>query len=169
MQSACRRPVACASPYEPDIPRILAPSCGCRPAWRPSIPSNPAASCSTSASPPRHDDLDAVDLTRHSSWNAYRVWRAGSDRAGRLILLTTKGDTAYADFSYAPSDTLMFGRESGGVPPEVHEAVDARLFIAMKPGMRSLNIAVAAAMVLGEALRQTKGFPAPTADDPAER
>jgi tRNA (cytidine/uridine-2'-O-)-methyltransferase len=115
------------------------------------------------------DYLDAVDLTRHSSWNAYRVWRAGSDRAGRLILLTTKGDTVYADFSYAPSDTLMFGRESGGVPPEVHEAVDARLFIPMKPGMRSLNIAVAAAMVLGEALRQTKGFPAQTADDPAER
>ena len=115
------------------------------------------------------DYLDAVDLTRHSSWNSYRVWRAGSDRAGRLILLTTKGDTPYTDFSYAPSDTLMFGRESGGVPPEVHEAADARLVIPMKPGLRSLNIAVAAAMVLGEALRQTEGFPARTADDPAER
>ena len=104
------------------------------------------------------DYLDAVDLTRHSSWNAYRVWRAGSDRAGRLILLTTKGDTPYTDFSYASSDTLMFGRESGGVPPEVHAAADARLFIPMKPGLRSLNIAVAAAMVLGEALRQSGAF-----------
>ena len=115
------------------------------------------------------DYLDAVDLTRHSSWNAYRVWRAGSDRAGRLILLTTKGDTPYADFSFAASDTLLLGRESGGAPPEVHEAAEARLLIPMKPVLRSLNVAVAAAMVLGEALRQTKGFPAPTADDSAER
>jgi tRNA (cytidine/uridine-2'-O-)-methyltransferase len=115
------------------------------------------------------DYLDAVDLTRHSSWNAYRIWRAGSERAGRLILLTTKGDTPYTDFPYAPSDTLLFGRESGGVPPEVHEAADARLVIPMKPGLRSLNVAVAAAMVLGEALRQTRGFPEPTADDPAEQ
>jgi len=104
------------------------------------------------------DYLDAVDLTRHTSWNAYRIWRAGSERAGRLLLLTTRGDTAYVDFSYAPSDTLLLGRESGGVPPEVREAADARLAIPMKPGLRSLNVAVAAAMVLGEALRQTKGF-----------
>ena len=115
------------------------------------------------------DYLDAVDLTRHSSWTAYRIWRAGSDRAGRLVLLTTKGDAPYTDFTFAPSDTLMLGRESGGVPLEVHDAADARLFIPMRSGMRSLNVAVAAAMVLGEALRQTKGFPQPTADDPAER
>lgn len=115
------------------------------------------------------DYLDAVDLTRHSSWNAYRIWRAGTERAGRLILLTTRGDTRHVDFSFAASDTLLLGRESGGVPPEVYDAADARLVIPMKPGLRSLNIAVAAAMVLGEALRQTEGFPAPTADDPAER
>lgn len=115
------------------------------------------------------DYLDAVDLTRHSSWNAYRIWRAGSDRAGRLILLTTKGKTAYTDFSYAGSDTLLLGRESGGVPPEVHEAADARLCIPMRSGLRSLNVAVAAAIVLGEALRQTQRFPPQTADDPAER
>jgi tRNA (cytidine/uridine-2'-O-)-methyltransferase len=115
------------------------------------------------------DYLDAVDLTRHSSWNAYRIWRAGSERAGRLILLTTKGDTPYTGFSYAASDTLLLGRESGGVPPEVREAADARLVIPMRSGLRSLNVAVAAAMVLGEALRQTRGFPEPTADDPAER
>jgi tRNA (cytidine/uridine-2'-O-)-methyltransferase len=115
------------------------------------------------------DYLDAVDLTRHTSWNAYRVWRAGSARAGRLVLLTTKGSVPYTEFAYAASDTLMFGRESGGAPPEVHEAADARLFIPMKPGLRSLNIAVAAAMVLGEALRQTNGFPSQTVYDPAER
>src|SRR5262249_18135205 len=107
------------------------------------------------------DYLDAVDLTRHTSWNAYRVWRAGSDRAGRVVLLTPQGNTAYVDFSYAPSDPLMFGRESGGVPPEVHEAADARLVIPMRPGLRSLNVAVSAAMVLGEALRQTNGFSTP--------
>jgi len=115
------------------------------------------------------DYLDAVDLTRHTSWNAYRIWRAGSGRAGRLVLLTTKSGTPYTDFSYAFSDTLMFGRETVGVPPEVHAAADARLFIPMKPGMRSLNVAVAAAMVLGEALRQTKGFPPRTSDEPPER
>lgn len=114
------------------------------------------------------DYLDAVDLTRHSSWNAYRIWRAGSDRAGRLILLTTKSRTPYTDLSFAASDTLLLGRESGGAPPEVHEAADARLRIPMKPGLRSLNVAVAAAMVLGEALRQSKGFPAQI-DDSAER
>src|SRR5262245_19532984 len=117
----------------------------------------------------RRAGLAAVDITRHSSWNAYRIWRAGSDRAGRLILLTTKGETRYTDFPYAPSDTLLFGRESGGVPPEVRAAADARLVIPMKPGLRSLNVAVAAAMVLGEALRQTNGFPPASADDPADR
>ena len=115
------------------------------------------------------DYLDAVDLTRHTSWNAYRIWRAGSERAGRLVLLTTKGDTTYVDFSYAPSDTLMFGRESGGAPPEVHEAADARIVIPMKPGLRSLNVAVSAAMVLGEALRQTNGFAPLIADARANR
>jgi tRNA (cytidine/uridine-2'-O-)-methyltransferase len=115
------------------------------------------------------DYLDAVDLTRHTSWNAYRIWRTGSERAGRLVLLTTKSDMLYTDFSYASSDTLLLGRESGGVPPEVDEAADASLVIPMKAGLRSLNVAVAAAMVLGEALRQTEGFPRPTADDAAER
>jgi len=114
------------------------------------------------------DYLDGVELTRHDSWNAYRLWRAGRDHVGRLILLTTKGRTPYTDFSYASSDTLLLGRESAGVSREVHEAADARLLIPMRSGVRSLNVAVAAAMVLGEALRQTKGFPEPIADDPAE-
>jgi tRNA (cytidine/uridine-2'-O-)-methyltransferase len=114
------------------------------------------------------DYLDAVDLTRHSSWNAYRIWRAGSDRAGRLIVLTTKADMPYTNFVFDSSDSVLLGRETGGVPSEVHAAADARLGIPMKSGMRSLNVAVAAAMVLGEALRQLEGFAQLNRDDPAQ-
>ena len=74
---------------------------------------------------------------------------------GRLVLLTTRSDQSYADFRFQPEDTLIVGRESAGVPPHVHAAADARLVIPMMPGRRSLNVAQAAAMVLGEALRQT--------------
>jgi tRNA (cytidine/uridine-2'-O-)-methyltransferase len=110
------------------------------------------------------DYLEAVDLVRHPSWNAYRLWRGAADGRGRLILLTTKARTPYTEFVFDPSDTLLFGRETGGVPPDVHAVADARLSIPMKPGMRTLNVAVAAAMVLGEALRQTNGFAIPEAD-----
>ena len=75
------------------------------------------------------------------------------------MLLTTRAALPYTDFAFAPSDTLMVGRESAGVPDAVHDAADARLLIPMRPGMRSLNVAQAAAMVLGEALRQTGLFP----------
>jgi tRNA (cytidine/uridine-2'-O-)-methyltransferase len=97
------------------------------------------------------DYLEGVDLTRHESWAAFRA----KPRAGRLVLLTTAGDAAYTDFAFRPSDTLMVGRESAGVPASVHQAVDARLVIPLAPGARSLNVAVAAAMALGEGLRQT--------------
>jgi len=97
------------------------------------------------------DYLDGVDLTRHESWAAFGRHR----RSGRLVLLTTAGDVAYTDFAFRPSDVLLVGRESAGVPPDVHEAADARLVIPMAPGARALNVAVAAAMVLGEARRQT--------------
>jgi tRNA (cytidine/uridine-2'-O-)-methyltransferase len=115
------------------------------------------------------DYLDAVDLTRHTSWNAYRIWRAGSDRAGRLIVLTTKAAMLYTNFVFDSSDSLLLGRETDGVPADVHAAADARLTIPMKAGTRSLNVAVAAAMVLGEALRQTDGFAKLTSDEPAQR
>lgn len=100
------------------------------------------------------DYLEHVDLTRHTSWSAY-----SAQRRGRLILLTTRGTVPYADFAYAPDDTLLLGRESAGVPPEVHAAATARVAIPMAPGLRSLNVALAAAMVLGEALRQTELWP----------
>ena len=106
------------------------------------------------------DYLDRVELVRHRSWARYAAARAG----GRLVLLTTHAATPYPAFDFAPDDTLLLGRESAGVPEAVHAAADARLRIPMRPGLRSLNVALAAAMVLGEALRQTGRFP-----DPGER
>lgn len=99
------------------------------------------------------DYLARAQITRHDSWAAYA--RA---HTGRLVLLTTGGDTGYLDFAFAPGDTILVGRESAGVPRAVHAAADARLVVPMGAGARSLNVAVAAAMVLGEALRQT-GWP----------
>lgn len=106
------------------------------------------------------DYLDSVDLTRHGSWQAYVDCRTRLTKPGRLVLLTTKGNRAYTDFEFRADDTLLVGRESSGVPVAVHDAADARLAIPLRPGLRSLNVAVAAAMVLGEALRQTNGLPA---------
>jgi tRNA (cytidine/uridine-2'-O-)-methyltransferase len=101
------------------------------------------------------DYLDTVALTRHASWDNYRA----SVPAGRLVLLTTRGDTSYADFAFRGDDRLLLGRESAGVPDEVHAAAEARLVVPMRPGLRSLNVALAAAIVLAEALRQTGGLP----------
>ncbi len=98
-------------------------------------------------------------ITRHRSWSAYGEARRSGDTPGRLLLLTTTGPVDYPDFAFAASDTLLVGRESAGVPDEVHAAADARLAVPMCPGLRSLNVALAAAMVLGEALRQTQQFP----------
>jgi len=98
------------------------------------------------------DYIDQVEITRHTSWPAYLESR--NDSSGRLLLLTTKGERAYTDFAYRPDDTLLVGRESSGVPPEVAAAADALLVIPMRPGLRSLNVAMAAAIVTGEAVRQ---------------
>ena len=103
------------------------------------------------------DYAQKAQIDRHPSWQRFRDGHAVS--GGRLVLLTTAGAQPYADFAFAPDDTLLVGRESAGVPQEVHAAADARLLIPMRPGFRSLNVAQAAAMVLGEALRQTHGFP----------
>jgi len=102
------------------------------------------------------DYLAHVDLRRHSSWEAFEQWRAAEGR--RLVLLTTRAELPYVDVAFTGEDILMVGRESAGVPDDVHAAADARLLIPMRAGLRSLNVAVAAAMVLGEALRQTGGF-----------
>ncbi len=105
------------------------------------------------------DYIDHVDITRHASWSAFIAARSGNRDSGRLVLLTTGGTEAYTQFAYRNDDTLLLGRESAGAPDEVHAAADARVFVALAPGLRSLNVAVAGAMVLGEALRQTDGFP----------
>jgi tRNA (cytidine/uridine-2'-O-)-methyltransferase len=101
-----------------------------------------------------------VDLTRHESWEAFQSAFRGK-LSGRVVLLSTKAAQPYTGFAFAPGDTILVGRESAGVPDAVHRAADVRLLIPMKAGMRSLNVAQAAAMVLGEALRQTELFPAP--------
>ena len=103
------------------------------------------------------DYLDLASVTRHVSWDVFRQCRQVQE-GRRLVLLTTKGAVSYTDFAFQPSDVLLLGSESAGVPDDVHAAVDARITIPMAPGARSLNIAVAAAMVLGEALRQTDGL-----------
>ena len=93
---------------------------------------------------------------RHASWPAFESWRKA--HGCRLVLFTTAAPRSYLDHAFAADDVLLFGRESAGVPPEVHAATDARLVIPMREGLRSLNVAVAAAMAVGEALRQTGGF-----------
>ena len=98
------------------------------------------------------DYLDQVIIERHDSWRVFEDWRRGAGR--RLILLTTKAATAHWDFAFAPGDVLLVGRESAGVPDEVHAAADARVRIPIRPATRSLNVSVAAGIALSEALRQ---------------
>jgi tRNA (cytidine/uridine-2'-O-)-methyltransferase len=98
------------------------------------------------------DYLDHVAIDRHISWRAFSAWRRASGR--RLILLTTSAEETLWDFAFQREDILMVGRESAGVPQDVHDDSDARIRIAIQPAMRSLNVGVAAAIALGEALRQ---------------
>ena len=105
------------------------------------------------------DYLDQVAIMRHDSWSKFEQWR--NDRGCRLILFTTTGTRPYLDYRYDAADILLFGRESAGVPDEVATAADARLVIPIQPGLRSLNVAMAAAMALGEALRQTSSASGP--------
>ena len=103
-----------------------------------------------------------ADLRRHASWADFL--QCPERRAGRLLLFTTKGALPLHGFEFRTGDTLLFGRESSGAPDEVHAVAQARLFIPLAPGARSLNLTVSAAIALSEALRQTNGFPtaAPT-------
>ena len=100
------------------------------------------------------DYLDQVEIMRHASWVAFERWRL--EARSRLILLTTHASLSYLDHAYGADDILLFGRESSGVPSAVHEAADARVLVPMREGLRSLNVAMVAAMAVGEALRQTR-------------
>ena len=104
------------------------------------------------------DYLERAAVNRHSSWAAFEAWRAS--QGARLVLATTRGELPYAEHRFRSDDVILLGRESAGVPDAVHAAADIRIFVPMRAGLRSLNVAVAAAMILGEALRQTASFPA---------
>jgi len=102
------------------------------------------------------DYLDHADFIEHDSYEQFTAWRQGAGR--RLVLLTTKGAVSAYEADYRDGDVLMVGRESAGVPDAVAEAADLRVRIPMRTEMRSLNVAMAASLVLGEALRQTGAF-----------
>jgi len=103
------------------------------------------------------DYLDHVSVVNHVSFGTFEDWRKQEGR--RIVLLSTKASNAHIDLAYRDSDVLLCGRESAGVPEEVHQAADERVRVPMRQDLRSLNVAVSLAMVLGEALRQTGGFP----------
>ena len=100
------------------------------------------------------DYIDQVSVARHASWDAFEAWRRRE--GARLVLFTTAAGVSYLDHAFRPDDILLFGRESSGVPEKVHQAADARLLIPMREGLRSLNVAMACAMAVGEALRQAR-------------
>jgi tRNA (cytidine/uridine-2'-O-)-methyltransferase len=102
------------------------------------------------------DYLDHVAVERHVCWSDFHA--AQRDAGRRIVLATTLADMAHTDFAFRSGDVLLMGRESAGVPDDVHLAADARVAIPLRPGLRSLNVAVAAAIILGEALRRTGGF-----------
>jgi tRNA (cytidine/uridine-2'-O-)-methyltransferase len=103
------------------------------------------------------DYLAAVQVASHTSWGKFETWRAAVQR--RLVLLTTKGETNLWDFAFSPGDVLLLGRESAGVPETVSAVADARVRIPIRPPLRSLNVSVAAAIAMTEALRQMKQLP----------
>lgn len=103
------------------------------------------------------DYIEHAQLLRHVNFQAFQQWREAE--GSRLLLLTTGAEQSYTDFRFQVGDVLLLGRESAGVPADVHAAADARLRIPIARNTRSLNVAVAAAFVLGESLRQTGGWP----------
>jgi tRNA (cytidine/uridine-2'-O-)-methyltransferase len=105
------------------------------------------------------DYLELCRVRRHASWTTFLAQHDSGSR--RLVLLSTRGTVPLYDFAFAADDTILLGRESAGAPPEVHAAAAARVAIPLRPGARSLNVALAGAIALGEALRQTDLLPKP--------
>ncbi|MGB0748582.1 MAG: tRNA (cytidine(34)-2'-O)-methyltransferase [Magnetospiraceae bacterium] len=108
------------------------------------------------------DYIDQVSLTRHQSWEAFM--QGPAPQVGRVILLSARGTHPHLLFPFSGDDVLLVGRESAGVPDHVRAMVDDSVRIPMMPGTRSLNVALSAAMVLAEALRQTGQFPGDLSD-----
>lgn len=104
------------------------------------------------------DYAEMAEVTRHCNWDAFLSARTAPEHNARIVLLTTKASIPHTDFSFINNDILLLGRESAGVPDDIHHRADARVRIPILG--RSLNVALAGAMVLGEALRQTGTFPA---------
>ncbi|MBP1875369.1 tRNA (cytidine/uridine-2'-O-)-methyltransferase [Ensifer adhaerens] len=100
------------------------------------------------------DCIASVTLTRHINWERFEAWRASTGR--RLVLASTKAAEPYTRFQFRPDDILLFGRESAGVPDHVHDRAEGRILIPMAEGQRSLNVAMSAAMIAGEAIRQVQ-------------
>ena len=145
--------------YEPDIPQNL--GAFIRLAAGMAVPLDIIEPCGFPLDDKRirraaMDYYDLARITRHASWQAFQTDRT----PGRLVLLTTAGDATFPEVTFQPGDILLMGRESAGVPQDVHNSADLRLRIPLQPGARSLNVALAAAMVLSEGLRQTHSFPA---------
>lgn len=107
------------------------------------------------------DYLDHVTVVRHVSWAAFEHWRRQAELD--LVALSAAAGTSFLDHRFRPTDVLLFGRETAGLPEDVRAAADATVTIPMRPGLRSLNVAMACALVVGEALRQIGGFPPPRA------
>lgn len=145
--------------YQPDIPQntgTMMRLCACM-----NIPMDIIEPCGFALSDKNlkragMDYLAHLELTRHMNWQNFRT----ADKTRRIVLLTTKAETRFTDFAFHADDTLLVGRESAGVPDDVHAACDHRIIIPMAPAVRSINVAVSASMVLSEALRQTGLFPA---------
>ena len=149
--------------YQPDIPQnagAMIRLCGCM-----DVPLHVIEPCGflwhekkirTSAM----DYYDKVSLTRHTSWESFLDYNQGrGEKSGRIVLMSTKGDAPHYEFSFRRGDILLAGRESSGVPEDVHARADARIFVPMAEGFRSLNIVNASAMILAEGLRQTRWGP----------
>ena len=102
------------------------------------------------------DYIDHIDYKKHINWQHFHDW--AQENKFRLILMTTKSNESFYKFEFHPSDILLFGRESAGVPNDVHEIVDKRLTIPMKKGLRSINLSSSVSLVLGEGLRQTNSI-----------
>ena len=148
--------------FQPDIPQNLGASLrlsACLAVWLDVI--EPCAFPLSDKSLKRAalDYGNKTQIRLHASWAEFLA--APERQQGRLILFTTKAAEPYHRFAYQPEDTLLFGRESAGAPSEVHDAAQARLYIPLASGMRSLNVVTAAAMALGQALVCTSGFSGP--------